>query len=167
MMIYARTKVISPGLTVKHSAGLLLYHRRKPGTTEVLLVHPGGPFWAKKDEHAWSMPKGEFEADEDALAAARREFAEETGFAPDGPVVDLGAVKSSGKVIHAWAVAGDWDPALLRSNEFEMEWPPRSGRRARFPEVDRAAWFDLDTARRKIHRNQLAFIDALERALAG
>ncbi|MGE5538047.1 MAG: NUDIX domain-containing protein [Gemmatimonas sp.] len=151
---------------MKHSAGLLLY-RRRGGAIEVLLVHPGGPFWAKKDEHAWSMPKGELGPGEDALAAARREFFEETGFAPQGAAHDLGAVKSSAKVIHAWAVPGDWDPAGLRSNPFSMEWPPRSGRVASFPEVDRAAWFGLDEARVKIHKNQLAFIDALERALAG
>jgi predicted NUDIX family NTP pyrophosphohydrolase len=150
---------------VKQSAGLLLYRRPTPANIEVLLAHPGGPFWAKKDEHAWSIPKGEYLADEDALAAARREFAEETGHAPEGTPWDLGSVTASGKVIHVWALEGDWDPAGLVSNEFEMEWPPRSGRRANFPEVDRAAWFDLATARSKIHRNQLAFLDTLERAL--
>jgi predicted NUDIX family NTP pyrophosphohydrolase len=151
---------------MKQSAGLLMF-RRRAGVVEVLLVHPGGPFWAKKDEHAWSMPKGEFTPDEDALAAARREFAEETGHSPDGAPRELGTVKLSGKLIHAWAVEGDWDPTALRSSDFEMEWPPRSGRTTRFPEVDRAAWFDLAAARGKIHRNQLAFIDALERLLGG
>jgi predicted NUDIX family NTP pyrophosphohydrolase len=150
---------------VKHSAGILLYRRADAGA-EVLLVHPGGPLWAKKDEHIWSMPKGEFPADEDPLAAARREFTEETGFAPEGPPVNLGKQKTKGKVIHAWAVEGDWNPAALRSNTFTMEWPPRSGTMRTFPEVDRAGWFDLATARRKIHQGQVAFLDALEALLA-
>ena len=150
---------------MKQSAGLLLY-RRIDAAIEVLLVHPGGPFWAGKDEHAWSLPKGEFEADEAPLAAARREFAEETGFLPEGTPLDLGIEKHGGKAIHAWAIEGDCDPAAIRSNSFTMEWPPRSGRFGEFPEVDRAAWFDLDTARAKIHKGQIAFIDALRAALA-
>jgi predicted NUDIX family NTP pyrophosphohydrolase len=137
-------------------------YRLADAGVEVLLVHPGGPFWAKKDEHAWSMPKGELAADEDAFAAALREFTEETGFAPQGKPVDLGIRETGGKAIHAWALEGDWDPASLRSNRFTMEWPPRSGRMQAFPEVDRAGWFDLATARRKIHQGQIAFLDALE-----
>jgi predicted NUDIX family NTP pyrophosphohydrolase len=152
---------------VKQSAGLLLYRRPTRADVEVLLVHPGGPFWARKDEHAWSIPKGEYLADEDPLAAARREFAEETGYAPDGTPWDLGSVKASDKVIHVWALEGDWGPSALVSNDFEMEWPPRSGRRATFPEVDRAAWFDLATARVKIHKNQFVFLDRFARALDG
>ena len=149
----------------KQSAGLLLYRCKESGP-EVLLVHPGGPYWARKDEHAWSMPKGEFAADEDAFAAARREFEEETGFAPRGAATPLGVLKTSGKAIHAWAIEGDWEPLALRSNSFAMEWPPRSGRTKTFPEVDRASWFDLTTARTKIHRGQLALIDRLEALLA-
>ena len=130
----------------KTSAGILLF-RRRPGGVEVLLVHPGGPFWAKKDEGAWSIPKGEAEPGEDLLAVARREFREETGAALEGAVLDLGGVKQKGgKTVVAWAAEGDFDPASLTSNTFAMEWPPRSGKRAEFPEVDRAAWFDLATA---------------------
>lgn len=150
---------------MKHSAGLLLF-RRANGPVEVLLVHPGGPFWAKKDEHAWSMPKGEFLPPEEPLAAAHREFAEETGFVPQGTPIPLGVRKTPGKVIHAWAIEGDWDPVALHSNRFAMEWPPRSGRTETFPEVDRANWFALADARQKIHRNQTAFLDALEGVLA-
>ena len=150
------------------SAGLLL-HRRGPSGTEVLIGHMGGPFWAKKDEGAWSVFKGEYDDSEDPFAAARREFEEETGRPPpDGPVIDLGEVRqSSGKLVVAWAIEGDFDPAELVSNTFTMQWPPRSGRQAEFPEVDRAEWFDLDTARAKLVRAQAAFIDALERELAG
>jgi predicted NUDIX family NTP pyrophosphohydrolase len=150
---------------MKRSAGFLLYRRRRAGP-EVLLVHPGGPFWAGKDNHAWSMPKGEFESDEEPLAAARREFAEETGLSPEGEAIGLGTKKDGGKVIHAWAIEGDFDPAALRSNSFIMEWPPRSGRTRKFPEVDRAGWFDLANARQKIHKSQIAFVDELERILA-
>lgn len=145
---------------MKNSAGLLLY-RRRDGRVEVLLVHPGGPFWAKRDEHAWSIPKGEFEAGEDPLAAARREFAEETGFCPEGEAVDLGVRKQPGKAIHVWAMAGDWDPAAIASNTFTLEWPPKSGRLQEFPEADRAAWFDLAAARLKIHKGQAGFLDDL------
>lgn len=150
---------------MKHSAGLLLY-RCGPAGAEVLLVHPGGPFWARRDEHAWSVPKGEFGPDEEPIAAARREFAEETGFVADGGAIDLGIQKASGKAIHVWAVEGNCDPATVRSNSFTIEWPPRSGQMREFPEVDRAQWFDLAAARRKIHKNQSAFIDALEMILA-
>lgn len=146
---------------MKQSAGILLF-RCGRGGAEVLLVHPGGPFWARKDEHAWSMPKGEFGPDEEPFAAARREFAEETGHVPTGAPIDLGTRKSAGKIIHAWGIEGDWDPAALRSNSFTMEWPTRSGNMRSFPEVDRADWFDLATARRKITRGQAAFLDALE-----
>ena len=138
----------------QRSAGILLFRRRR-GTIEVLLAHPGGPFWAKKDEGAWSIPKGIPDNGEDLLAAARREFHEETGFTADGDFSPLGAHKQpGGKIVHAWAFEGDCDPAKLVSNEFEVEWPPRSGRRARFPEVDRAAWFDPREAMIKILRGQ-------------
>jgi predicted NUDIX family NTP pyrophosphohydrolase len=148
------------------SAGLLLYRRRQ-GRIEVLLGHMGGPFWARKDERAWSIPKGEHPEAEDALAAARREFAEETGTPPpDGPTLDLGEVRQSGgKRVTAWAVEGDLDPAAVKSNTFLLEWPPRSGRRQEFPEIDRAGWFDLDTARRKIVKGQAALVDRLEERL--
>ena len=129
---------------------------------EVFLVHPGGPFWARKDAHAWSVAKGEVEPGEDLEDAARREFREETGLACEGPTVPLGARKQpGGKTVHAWAVAAEPDPDAVRSNTFRMEWPPRSGRERDFPEVDRAAWFDLATAREKIHKGQVAFLDAL------
>lgn len=143
------------------SAGLLLYRLGADGP-EVLLVHPGGPFWRSKDLGAWSIPKGEAAEGEDLLAAARREFHEETGFAAEGPAIPLGEIRQrGGKHVHAWAVRGDADPARLRSNPFEMEWPPRSGEIASFPEVDRAAWFGLAEARRRILPAQAAFLDAL------
>jgi predicted NUDIX family NTP pyrophosphohydrolase len=143
------------------SAGLLLYRRTASGI-EVFLVHPGGPFWAKKDAGAWSIPKGEYLPGEDPLAAARREFAEETGIVLDGEAVDLGSVKQAGgKIVRAWAIEGDCDAGAIRSNTFALEWPPRSGRQQEFPEVDRAAWFDLDTAEEKILKGQLDFIRRL------
>ena len=143
------------------SAGLLLY-RRTSGGVEVFLVHPGGPFWAKKDAGAWSIPKGEYVPGEDPLDAARREFAEETGIVPDGELVDLGVVKQAGgKIVTAWAFEGDCDADAIRSNTFAMEWPPRSGRQQEFPEVDRAGWFDLGTAEEKILKGQLDFIRRL------
>ncbi len=150
----------------KRSAGLLLF-REVAGRLEVLLVHPGGPFWARKDEGAWSIPKGEFEAGEEPLAAARREFAEETGAeAPLGEALGLGAVpQPSGKIIQAWAVRGEFDPSGLKSNTFSIEWPPRSGRHAEFPEVDRAAWFGLEEARRSIQPGQAPLLDALRTAV--
>jgi predicted NUDIX family NTP pyrophosphohydrolase len=146
----------------KRSAGILLYRRAGEGL-EVLLVHPGGPFWAKKDLGAWSIPKGEHDEGEDALAAALREFAEETGTAlPPGALADLGTVKQrAGKVIQAWAAEGDLDAAAVRSNTFSMEWPPRSGRTREFPEIDRAAWFGLAEARERINPAQAAFLDRL------
>jgi predicted NUDIX family NTP pyrophosphohydrolase len=147
------------------SAGLLLY-RRMPAGPEVLLVHPGGPFWAKKDLGAWSVPKGLVEADEPPLEAARREFAEETGFRPDGPFVELGAFRqSSAKTILVFALEADFDVSKLTSNAFTMEWPPQSGRLASFPEVDRAAWFNLPEARRRILKGQVAVLETLERKI--
>ena len=144
----------------KQSAGLLLY--RQGHQLEVLLVHPGGPFWARKDKGVWSIPKGEF-IDEEPLAAAKREFGEETGQqAPSGTHADLGTVKqSSGKVIYGWAIAGDFDVTTLMSNDFSMEWPPKSGQQQVFPEVDRAEWFSLDRACIKIHPSQVPFLDRL------
>ncbi|HEY1590284.1 MAG TPA: NUDIX domain-containing protein [Solirubrobacteraceae bacterium] len=148
------------------SAGILLY-RRRGGGHEVLLVHPGGPFWAGRDAGAWSIPKGEYGADEDALAAARREFVEELGVAPpEGAVVDLGEVRQkSGKRVHAWAAAGELDPGGIVSNTFELEWPPRSGRMIEAPEVDRAEWFGLAAAREKINPAQVELLDRLAGAL--
>jgi predicted NUDIX family NTP pyrophosphohydrolase len=136
----------------KTSAGLVMY-RVRDGLLEVLLVHPGGPFWVKKDDGAWFIPKGEVEAGEDEMAAARREFWEETGITPpEGPYRPLGRVKhKSGKVVVAWAFEGDADPAAVRSNTFTMEWPPKSGRRAEFPEVDRAGFYTIEEARVKMH----------------
>jgi predicted NUDIX family NTP pyrophosphohydrolase len=153
--------------TTRRSAGLLVY-RISGGRPEVLVGHMGGPFWAKKDERAWSIFKGECNEGEEPLAAARREFQEETGSPPpDGPAVPLGEVRqSSGKRVVAWAVEGDFDPVNLQSNTFTVEWPPRSGRQSEFPEIDRAEWFDLDTARAKLVRAQAAFVDALERELS-
>ena len=136
----------------KHSAGLLI-HRGGGASLEVLLVHPGGPFWAKKDDGAWFIPKGEIEPGEDALAAARREFAEEIGMpAPAGEALPLGSVKNKGgKLIEAWALAGDLDLSGFKSNLFSMEWPPRSGKQREFPEVDRAQYFGIELATQKMH----------------
>jgi predicted NUDIX family NTP pyrophosphohydrolase len=146
----------------KQSAGLLLY-RRKDGRTEVFLVHPGGPFWKNKDEGAWSIPKGEFEAGEEPIDAAKREFQEETGFAANGEFLPLQPVRQpSGKLVHAWAQESDLDASAVKSNTFSMEWPARSGRMAQFPEIDRAAWFPLEAAREKILKGQLPFLDQLQ-----
>jgi predicted NUDIX family NTP pyrophosphohydrolase len=129
---------------------------------EVLLAHPGGPFWARRDVGAWTIPKGEIEEGEDALRAARREFTEETGYSPSGTFIDLGTVtQKSGKVVKAWAVEGNFDPRTLKSLSFEMEWPPRSGKRQTFPEIDRAQWCTLGAARGKILAHQLPFLDRL------
>jgi predicted NUDIX family NTP pyrophosphohydrolase len=148
----------------KKSAGLLLY-RARAGAIEVFLVHPGGPFWAKKDVGAWTIPKGEIGDGENPLDAARREVREETGYEPDGPFVELPSIRQkAGKLVMAWAARFDCDPATLRSNSFSMEWPPRSGRMAEFPEVDRGAWFGLAQAREKMLPAQLPFLDALEAA---
>jgi predicted NUDIX family NTP pyrophosphohydrolase len=147
------------------SAGILL-HRRRNGALEVLLVHPGGPFWARRDVGAWSVPKGEYEPAEDALAAARREFAEELGASPpDGPVHDLGEVRQkSGKLVRVWALEGDLDVSQVTSNTFELEWPPRSGKTIEVPEVDRAEWFVLPVAREKINPAQVALLERLSEA---
>ena len=143
------------------SAALLMYRRRR-GRFEVLLVHPGGPFWAKKDDGAWSIPKGLCGAGEDPEAAARREFAEETGYTAPGALLPLGNFQqSSAKQVQTFAVEGDFDPARLQSNTFELEWPPRSGRRQAFPEVDRAQWFDPEAARRKLIKGQVQILGAL------
>ncbi len=150
----------------KHSAGLLLY-RRGQGALEVLLVHPGGPFWAKKDLGAWSIPKGEYAEGEDPLAAARREFEEETGFPAPDNAISLDDVKQAGgKIVVAWAAEGDCDPARLVSNTCEIEWPPRSGRKIEIPEVDRAGWFAIEEARERILKSQLPFLERLARKLA-
>ena len=145
----------------KQSAGLLLF-RERSGHLEVFLVHPGGPFWKNKDDGAWSIPKGEFAADEDPLAAARREFEEETGSSAEGEAIALAPLKQAGgKVVHAWAVRGDLDADGIRSNTFHLEWPPKSGRRQEFPEVDRAGWFPLDQARQKMLKGQIDFLAQL------
>jgi predicted NUDIX family NTP pyrophosphohydrolase len=149
----------------KRSAGLLLY-RRTAGGIEVLLGHPGGPFWRNKDMGSWS--KGLIGAGESPLAAAKREFVEETGYKPRGKSLPLGAAKQpGGKIVHVWAVEDNWDAALLKSNMFEMEWPPGSGRRQSFPELDRAAWLSLAEARAKTSKGQVVFLDRLVEALDG
>jgi predicted NUDIX family NTP pyrophosphohydrolase len=147
----------------KTSAGLLLWRHREGGPVEVLLAHPGGPFFARKDDGVWSVPKGEYTEGEEPLAAAYREFAEELGVAPpDGDPVPLGLARATGgKVNTVWALEGDLDPGAAQSNTFTMQWPPRSGRRQEFPEVDRVDWFDLATARVKIFSSQRPFVDRL------
>jgi predicted NUDIX family NTP pyrophosphohydrolase len=149
----------------KKSAGILLFQRVSSGL-EVMLVHPGGPFWAKKDEGAWSIPKGEFEEGEEPLQTARREFEEETGRAIKGEFLPLAPVRQAGgKVVHAWAVESDFDISTLKSNTFSMEWPPRSGRHQEFPEADRACWFSLAEARRRILKGHEPLLGELERKL--
>ena len=151
----------------KKSAGLLMY-RVRDGKLEVLLVHLGGPFWVKKDAGAWFVPKGEVEADEDELEAAKREFREETGFDPGEEPQPLGSVKhKSGKTVTAWAFEGDCDPAGLKSNTFTIEWPPRSGKKREFPEIDRADFFTVDAARAKIHPTEFEFVARLDSLLSG
>ena len=146
----------------KQSAGIVLY-RYRDSRVEIILVHPGGPFWNNKDSGAWSIPKGEFEPGEDPLKAARREFHEETGFAVDGSFVLLTPVRQAGgKVVHAWAVKGDCEAESIKSNSFILEWPPRSGQRKTFSEVDRAEWFTFDKAREMLVKAQAGFIDQLE-----
>jgi len=149
----------------KVSAGLVMY-RMRGGEIEVLLVHPGGPFWAKKDVGAWFIPKGEVKAEEDLFSAAKREFREETGLKPEGKFLELGSVKQkSGKVVTAWAFEGDCEPASIKSNTFRMEWPPRSGKQQEFPEVDRAAFYSIEAAREKMHPAEFEFLSRLRRAL--
>ena len=151
----------------KRSAGILMF-RRRGGEIEVLLMHPGGPFWAKKDAGAWSIPKGEYAQGEDALAVAKREFEEETGARPEGKFLPLGeVVQAGGKIVTAWALEGDFDPATLTSNRFELEWPPKSGRKVSFPEVDRALWLSPAEARQKILPAQRELITRLRDAIGG
>jgi predicted NUDIX family NTP pyrophosphohydrolase len=146
---------------IKQSAGILAY-KRDEGRLYIFLVHPGGPFWANKDDGAWTIPKGLIEDDEETLAAARREFAEETGQIVDGDFVALTPCRQpSRKVIHAFAIEADIEANNIKSNEFELEWPPRSGRKQSFPEVDRGAWFEIDEARRRIQKGQLPILDEL------
>ena len=141
-------------------------YRIKDGAIQVLLAHPGGPYFAKKDDESWSIPKGEPGPDEDLFLTAQREFEEETGLKPAGPFVSLQPVKQKGgKIVHAWACEGDCDPATLQSNTFTMEWPPKSGQQKQFPEIDRAEFFDLETARRKVKAAQVGLIDELETIL--
>ena len=148
------------------SAGVLLY-RRRPAGLEVLLAHPGGPLFARKDAGHWTIPKGEVEPGEELLAVARREFEEETGHPPpDGAIIELGSiVQKGGKVVHAWAIEGDLDPANAVSNTFELSWPPGTGLRQLFPEIDRVEWFDLDEARRRVKETQIPLLERLEAAL--
>jgi predicted NUDIX family NTP pyrophosphohydrolase len=150
----------------KKSAGLLAF-RESEGVLEVLLAHPGGPFWAHKDVGAWSIPKGEFLDPETPLDAAKREFQEECGLAPVGEFLPLGAIRQNGgKIVHAWAIRLAFDPAALCSNTFSIEWPPRSGKQCEFPEVDRAAWFTIPAARAKMLESQQPFLDRLAEQLA-
>ena len=145
----------------RHSAGLLMFRRRNR-EVEVFLVHPGGPFWQKKDLGAWSIPKGEYLDGEESLSAAKREFEEETGIKPQGELIPLGSAKRpGGKVVMAWAFEHDFSPAAIRSNKFSMEWPPKSGRTQEFPEVDRAAWFPFHEARIHLHKGQIGFLGNL------
>ena len=143
------------------SAGLLMY-RIKDGSLQVLLAHPGGPYFVNKDDGAWTIPKGEPDADEDLLVTAQREFEEETSIKPTGPFMPLKPIQQKGgKIVHAWAFEGECDPAAIKSNMFTMEWPSKSGRQMEFPEIDQAGWFDLETARKKIKTGQEALIDEL------
>ena len=149
----------------RKSAGLLMYRYRE-GIVEVLLVHPGGPYWAKKDVGAWSIPKGEYSADEDPLEAAKREFKEETGFTAEGDFKPLKpVVQPSGKEVTTWAFEGNCDPAQCKSNTFSMEWPPHSGKQKEFPEVDRAGWFTLEEAKKKILKGQVPILEQFEQLI--
>lgn len=149
----------------KQSAGILVYRIVKK-KLEVFLVHPGGPFWKNKDAAAWSIPKGEFDADEAALDAAQREFEEETGVRLKGKFIELQPVKQkSGKTVHAWAHEGEIDASSIESNSFEIEWPPKSGKKASFPEIDKAGWFDLKTGKEKINAYQVNLLEQLEELL--
>ncbi len=152
---------------VPNSAGLAMYRRRN-GALEILLVHPGGPFWARKDKGAWFLPKGEVENGEELFAAAKREFQEETGLPPKGPFVELGNVRQkSGKTVTAWAFEGDCDPAAIHSNMFTLEWPPKSGKRREFPEIDRAAFFTFEAAREKMHPLEFRLFTRLKKIVGG
>lgn len=154
-------------MTKKESAGILMY-RYCASMLEIFLVHPGGPFWKNKDAGAWSIPKGEFDNGEDRLEAAKREFHEETGSSVTGNFIALGpARQASGKLVYAWAVEGDCKAESIKSNSFIIEWPPRSGKRKEFPEVDRAGWFSIDVAREKILKGQLPLLDQLQKKLTG
>ncbi|NIM49939.1 MAG: NUDIX domain-containing protein [Gemmatimonadales bacterium] len=149
----------------KVSAGLLMYRVRE-GTLQILLAHPGGPFWQDKDEGAWTIPKGQIPADEDAQTAALREFEEETGIRADGPFIDLTPIRQrGGKTVHAWAFEGDCDPAAIESNTFQVEWPPHSGKMREFPEIDRAQFFGVADAKKKINPAQISLIEELQRRL--
>jgi len=151
---------------VKKSAGLLMY-RFQDGVLQVFLVHPGGPYWSNKDDGAWSIPKGLIDSGEDPLSAAQREFHEETGIHADGTFIALTPLKQpSGKIIYAWAFEGDYNPATTSSNTFSMEWPPRSGIIKEFPEIDRAQWFPVNTAKLKIIKGQRGFIEEFEQFIA-
>ena len=152
---------------LRTSAGLLPYRRRE-GRLETFLVHPGGPFWTHKDTHAWSVAKGEVEPDEDLLKAAHREFSEETGLTLAGRTIPLAPIRQpSGKMVHVWAIEADIDPSVVQSNSFPLEWPRWSGQVRQFPEVDRAAWFDLAEAPSKIHKGQVALLDEMNSKLGG
>jgi predicted NUDIX family NTP pyrophosphohydrolase len=154
-------------MSKKKSAGLLLFRETVAGV-EVLLVHPGGPFWARTDDGSWSIPKGEFAEDEEPLSAAKREFEEETGVPPAGDFLRLEPLRQpSGKVVFAWALSSDFDPTSLKSNMYSMEWPPKAGHQQEFPEVDRAAWFEVHSARRKILKGQAPFLDQLLERVQG
>lgn len=161
-------EVIQPNMSPPNqSAGILLY-RYQDEALQVLLVHPGGPYWVNKDAGAWSIPKGLFEADEKPLEAAKREFEEETGFKVEGDFIPIGTLKQpSKKVVHAFAVEGDIDASKISSNTFSLEWPPKSGQMQEIPEIDRGEWFDLDTARKKISKGQVEFLDRLITRLSG
>jgi predicted NUDIX family NTP pyrophosphohydrolase len=158
---------LNPGIKKmpKTSAGILVYKYIQESVA-ILLVHPGGPFWAKKDLNSWSVPKGEYNEPEDAFEAAKREFIEETGFLPDGEFIRLETVKQpGGKIVHTWAVKGDFDVTEMKSNLFSMEWPPKSGKLKEFPEIDRAEWFNVESAKLKIIKGQIPIIESLEMIL--
>ncbi len=151
----------------RQSAGILLFRRSERGALEVLLVHPGGPLWSKKDAGAWSIPKGEVEPGEDPLAAAQREFSEELGNSARGPFLALGEIRQAGgKLVRAWAAEGDCDVSSIRSNTFSMTWPPKSAKLQSFPEIDRGEWFSLEAARDRILKGQIPLLERLEQALA-
>jgi predicted NUDIX family NTP pyrophosphohydrolase len=161
----ASTLLAEKNMPKKNTAGILMYRYRGP-MIEVFLVHPGGPFWTKKDAGSWSVPKGQIDENEDPLDAARREFEEETGFAVDGDFTRLEPVKQAGgKVVHTWAIEGDCNAEAIKSNMFSMEWPPRSGKRQEFPEVDRAGWFSVETAKGKILKAQIGLLEDLQRKI--